>query len=197
MHCIYILLISIYINVFQQYIYVQVKELTLSCKFRSAPACISRLTTSALPSILASCIGVHSHYKNRVRQIQLDQNTFIGKIYIHIHIIYTYHIHTLVCSYPLHSHSHSHLLVYTTATATDYMQTYSTDNNYTHLHTHLLFSSLLLSPTTDYYSLTISSLLYYKLYKYIYIYIYIYTFKQTIHIIYMHLHNHTIHIYTS
>ena len=147
----------------------QVKELTLACKFRLAPACTSSLTTSALPLLLAIQIGVLPYYKNRVRQIQLDQNTFIGNIYIHIHIIYTYHIHTLVCSYPLHSHSH--LLVYTTATATDYMQTYSTDNNYTHLHTHLLFSCLLLSPTTDYYSLTISSLLYYNIYKYIYTYI--------------------------
>ena len=142
-------------KVFQQYIYVQVKELTLSCKFRLAPASTSRLTTSALPLILAICIGVYPPYKNRVRQIQLDQNTFIGKIYIHIHIIYIYiyiyHIHTLVCSYPLHSHSHSHLLVYTTATATDSMQTYSTDNNFIHTSC-LFFSSLLFSPTTDYIS---------------------------------------------
>ena len=48
-------------------IYVQVKELTLDCKFKSALAWQSRLTTSALPHILAIKIGVHPFYKNRVR----------------------------------------------------------------------------------------------------------------------------------
>ena len=48
-------------------LYVQVKELTLACKFRSAPACTSKVTTSALPFQLAIKIGVAPHYKNRVR----------------------------------------------------------------------------------------------------------------------------------
>ena len=146
MHCIYILLISIYINVFQQYIYVQVKELTLVCKFRSAAACISRLTTSASPSQLAAQIGVLPYYKNRVRYIQLDQNTFTGKIYIHIHIIYTHIIYT---HQSVHIHC-IHIYLYIQLQLQQITCKLTLLTITTHTYTHI-FSSLVLSSLVPYY----------------------------------------------
>ena len=136
----------IYIEYFNS-IYVQVKELTLSCKFRLAPASTSRLTTAALPKPLAIQIGVYPYYKNRVRQIQLDYNTFIGKICFHIHIIYTYHIHTLVCVHIHCIHIHIYLYIQLQLQQIRCKLTLLTTTTHalTHTHTYSLFFSSLLS----------------------------------------------------
>ena len=151
MYCIYILLISLYINVvFQQSIYVQVKELTLSCKFRLAPACTGRFTTSASPWQLDVQIAERPFYKNRVRQIQLDQNTFIGKIYIHIHIIYVHimYTHQSVHIHCIHIHIHIHLYIQLQLQQITCKLTLLTIS--THTYTQI-FSSLLLSSLVPYY----------------------------------------------
>ena len=146
MHCIYI--VHQYIYKCISIVYICTSQRTYAGLQVQVGPCLHKQVDNICYTLVTSytdrCLSIL--YKNRVRQIQLDQNTFIGKIYIHSHTYYIYisytYTQTLVCSYPLHSHSHSyshsHLLGYTTATATDSMQTYSTDNNYTHTLTSSL-----------------------------------------------------------